>query len=165
MLLIIADMDSIGEFQGRTLPIMIWSLPCFQKSMLSRYGQMVLDILADIGLHKELQPFRQDKGLLMALLADMYEKYSSDQKGQAFGSEYHAEAFAIYQRQYHRGTDGTEGGKRVGYQSVLSVPYFSSQLNISFPSYVAQQRMILACNLLKDSRKTGDRDQLRMRIS
>ena len=31
---------------------------------------------------------------------------------------------------------------------------FSSQLNISFPSYVAQQRMIMACNLLKDSRKT-----------
>ena len=37
------------------------------------YKRQVLDILADIGLHKELRPFRQDKGLLMALLADMYE--------------------------------------------------------------------------------------------
>ena len=99
MLLIIADMDSIGEFQEE-LTYYDMESPCFQKSMLSRYGQMVLDILADIGLHKELRPFRQDKGLLMALLAD------------------------IYQRQYHRGTDGTEGGKRAGNQSVLSVPHF-----------------------------------------
>ena len=72
MLLIIADMDSIGEFQEE-LTYYDMESPCFQKSMLSRYGQMVLDILADIGLHKELRPFRQDKGLLMALLADMYE--------------------------------------------------------------------------------------------
>ena len=61
-----------GEFQEE-LTYYDMESPCFQKSMLSRYGQMVLDILADIGLHKELRPFRQDKGLLMALLADMYE--------------------------------------------------------------------------------------------
>ena len=72
MLLIIADMDSIGEFQ-KELNYYDMESPYFQKGMLSRYGQMVLDILADIGLHKELRPFRQDKGLLMALLADMYE--------------------------------------------------------------------------------------------
>ena len=72
MLLIIADMDSIGEFQEE-LTYYDMESPRFQKSMLSRYGQMVLNILADIGLHKELRPFRQDKGLLMALLADMYE--------------------------------------------------------------------------------------------
>ena len=51
MLLIIADMDSIGEFQEE-LTYYDMESPCFQKSMLSRYGQMVLDILADIGLHK-----------------------------------------------------------------------------------------------------------------
>ena len=61
-----------GEFQEE-LTYYDMESPRFQKSMLSRYGQMVLNILADIGLHKELRPFRQDKGLLMALLADMYE--------------------------------------------------------------------------------------------
>ena len=40
---------------------------------MNRENANLMDILADIGLHKELRPFRQDKGLLMALLADMYE--------------------------------------------------------------------------------------------
>ena len=69
-------MDSIGEFQ-KELTYYDMESPHFRKNALSRYGQMVLDILSDIGLNKELRPFRQDKGLLMALLADMYEMFRS----------------------------------------------------------------------------------------
>ena len=58
MLLIIADMDSIGEFQ-KELTYYDMESPRFRKNALSRYGQMVLDILSDIGLNKELRPFRQ----------------------------------------------------------------------------------------------------------
>ena len=153
MLLIIADMDSIGEFQEE-LTYYDMESPCFQKSMLSRYGQMVLDILADIGLHKELRPFRQDKGLLMALLADMYENIPVIKKDKPSDLNITQKLLQYINDNITGELTAQKVAKELGISPYYLSHIFSSQLNISFPSYVAQQRMILACNLLKDSRKT-----------
>lgn len=153
MLLIIADMDSIGEFQEE-LTYYDMESPCFQKSMLSRYGQMVLDILADIGLHKELRPFRQDKGLLMALLADMYENVPVIKKDKPSDLNITQKLLQYINDNITGELTAQKVAKELGISPYYLSHIFSSQLNISFPSYVAQQRMILACNLLKDSRKT-----------
>ena len=153
MLLIIADMDSIGEFQEE-LTYYDMKSPCFQKSMLSRYGQMVLNILADIGLHKELRPFRQDKGLLMALLADMYENVAVIKKDKPSDLNITQKLLQYINDNITGELTAQKVAKELGISPYYLSHIFSSQLNISFPSYVAQQRMILACNLLKDSRKT-----------
>ena len=153
MLLIIADMDSIGEFQEE-LAYYDMKSPYFQKGMLSRYGQMVLDILADIGLHKELRPFRQDKGLLMALLADMYENIPVIKKDKPSDLNITQRLLQYINDNITAELTAQKVAKELGISPYYLSHIFSSQLNISFPSYVAQQRMILACNLLKDSRKT-----------
>lgn len=153
LILIIADMDSIGEFR-KELTYYDLKSPYFQRNMLGRYGQMVLDILADIGLHKKLRPFQQEKGLLMALLADMYENLPIIKRDKPSD-------LSITQKLLQYINDNITGeltaqkvAKELGISPYYLSHIFSSRLNISFPSYVAHQRMILACNLLKDSTKS-----------
>ena len=141
MLLIIADMDFIGEFQEE-LTYYDMKSPYFQKGMLSRYGQMVLDILADIGLHKELRPFRQDKGLLMALLADMYENIPVIKKDKPSDLNITQRLLQYINDNITAELTAQKVAKELGISPYYLSHIFSSQLNISFPSYVAQQRMI-----------------------
>jgi AraC-like DNA-binding protein len=119
------------------------------------FGLNVLGILlADIGLHKELRPFRQDKGLLMALLADMYENIPVIKKDKPSDLNITQKLLQYINDNITGELTAQKVAKELGISPYYLSHIFSSQLNISFPSYVAQQRMILACNLLKDSRKT-----------
>lgn len=153
MLLIIADMDIIGEFD-REFTYYDMESPCFRKSSLSRYGQMVLDILVELGLRRESRPFRQDKGLLMALLADIYENIPVIKKDKPSDLNITQKLLQYVNDNITGELTAQKVAKELGISPYYLSHIFSSQLNISFPSYVAQQRMILACNLLKDSRKT-----------
>ena len=153
MLLIIADMDSIGEFREE-LTYYNMESPFFRKSMLSRWGQMTLDILADMGAHTQQHPFRENKGLLMALLADMYENIPVIKKDKPSDLNITQKLLQYINDNITGDLTAQKVAKELGISPYYLSHIFSSQLNISFPSYVAQQRMILACNLLKDSSKT-----------
>lgn len=163
MLLIIADMDSIGEFQEE-LTYYDMESPCFQKSMLSRYGQMVLDILADIGLHKELRPFRQDKGLLMALLADMYENIPVIKKDKPSDLN-------ITQKLLQYINDNITGeltAQKVAKSWVLVriiCPIFFLPVKYLFSFLCSAAADDPGLQSVEGQQKDGDRDQLRMRIS
>lgn len=153
MLLMIADMDYIGEFHAE-LTCYEMEYPCFQKARLSYYGQEILGIMERIGKSMETRPYQQSKGLLMALLADIYENIPMIKKDHPGDLSTIQKLLQYINENITKELAAGDVAKKMGISRYYLSHLLSSQLKISFPAYVAQQRMVLACKLLMDVSKT-----------
>lgn len=152
MLLIIVDMDHMGEFE-KEMNYYELSNPVFPKARLSKYGQKVLDIL-QLSDKDERIPYRQNKGLFMALLSDIFRSIPIIAKDKPADLNITQKLLLYINANITKDLSAGSVAKALGISPYYLSHVFSSQLKISFPAYVAQQRLILACDLLKGTQKS-----------
>lgn len=152
MTLIIADMEYMGEFQ-KELSEYELECPFFSGKQLSDYGQKLLELVRCSAYDKDI-PYQLDKGLLLALLADIFHQLPLVPKKKRADLSVAQRLLQYINENILQELTATDVAKAVGISSYYLSHIFSEQLKISFPTYIAQQRLILACDMLKRTQKS-----------
>lgn len=152
MSLVIADMEYLGEFQKE---LSEFELECsfFEAKQLSKYGQKLLELVRYSASDKNI-PYQMDKGLLLALLADIFQQLPLVPKKNREDLTVAQKLLQYINENILQELTAKDVAKAVGISPYYLSHIFSKQLKISFPTYVAQQRLILASDMLKRTKKT-----------
>ena len=154
LLMVLADMEQIGGFQKEFLHYEPVSA-MFNRKQLSRYGQDLLDILVEMGRNKdEKRSWQLDKGVWTALLADIQANIPMKKREKISDLRTAQKLFQYINENITNELRAKEVANKLGISPYYLSHIFADQLKISFPAYVARQRLILACNLLLSTDKT-----------
>lgn len=150
--LFIADMEYVGEFQKE---LSEWELetPFFHKGELSEYGQQILELIYLSACDKDAH-YQLDKGMLIALLADIFARLPFVPQKKRTDLSVAQKLLQYINENILQELTAAEVAKAVGISPYYLSHIFSKQLKISFPAYIAQQRLILACDMLKSTQKS-----------
>lgn len=152
MTLLIADMEYVGEFQKELSDYELKNC-FFHKNELSEYGQKILELVRMSAYDKNI-PYRLDKGLLLVLLADIFQSLSLVPKTKRADLSVAQKLLQYINENILQELTAAEVARAVGISPYYLSHIFAEQLKISFPAYIAQQRLILACDMLKNTRKS-----------
>lgn len=152
MTLIIADMKYLGEFQKELSEYELDS-PFFEKRQLSEYGQKLLELVRCSANDTDV-PYRLVKGLFLSLMADIFHQLTLVPQKKRADLNMAQKLLQYINENILQELTAREVAKAVGISPYYLSHIFSEQLKISFPTYVAQQRLILACDMLKRTQKT-----------
>ncbi|MBO5033956.1 MAG: helix-turn-helix domain-containing protein [Lachnospiraceae bacterium] len=145
-MLIIADMDFMDDFFDE-FNYYEMETPFFKKEQLTPYGQQALNLLLKSAGETDV-PFTTGKGLLMVLLSDIFYSIPIHRRKQHTELNL-TEKILLYINENIRFQLSAKAlAKEFGISAYYLSHLFSRELKMSFPSYVAHQRLNLACDLL-----------------
>lgn len=150
--LVIADMEYMGEFKGELAQYELES-PFFKKSQLTVYGQKILDLIRNSASDKNV-PYQLDKGLFMVFLTDVFRTLPLKQKLKPMDLSMAQKLLQYINENIMQELSAAEVAKAMGISPYYLSHIFSEELKTSFPTYVAQQRLSLACDLLRTTGKS-----------
>lgn len=150
--LVIADMEYMGEFQEELTQYEL-ETPVFHKVQLSSYGQRILDLIRDSAYDKNV-PYQMDKGLFMVLVTDVFRTLPLISKGKSMDLSVAQKLLQYINENIMQELSATKVAKAIGISPYYLSHVFSEELKTSFPTYVAQQRLSLACELLRSTQKS-----------
>ena len=152
LMLIIADMDYMDDFFDE-LNYQELESPFFQKSQLSQYGNYILDLL-HVSAYEQNIPSATQKGMLTVLLSDIF--HTQPMRHKMTHTELNlTEKILLYINENIRFPLSAKTlAKDLGISTYYLSHLFARELKMSFPSYVAHQRLNLACDLLRDTNRS-----------
>lgn len=150
--LIIADMDYVGEFQEE-LTYFEMENPYFNRKQLSSYGQKILELIRDSAYEANV-PYQLDKGLLMVLLTDIFKNFPLISRQKPMDLNMSQKMLQYINDNIKQEISATEVARALGISPYYLSHIFSEELKTSFPTYVAQQRLTFACDMLKNTKKS-----------
>lgn len=154
MLLIIANMDYINEFQEE-LTYHEMESPFFHRDQLSQFGQSIIDILLNRGkIEYPDVPYELDKGMLMVLLADIFRNIPMISRSKPTDLNISQKLLQYINANISCELSAAKTARALGISPYYLSHIFSEQLKISFPAYVTKQRLNLTCQLLKNTNKS-----------
>lgn len=152
LMLIIVDMDYIGEFFDELTNYELES-PFFQREKLSKYGKSILDMLF-VSAHEKNVPYEIEKGMVLVLFSDIFHTlpiYKRKKPAELNTTE----KLLLYINDNIRNPLAAKAvAKELGISTCYLSHIFSKELKMTFPDYVARQRLFLACDLLKDTKRS-----------
>lgn len=150
--LIIVDMEYVGEFKEE-LTYFELENPYFNRSQLSLYGQKILELIRDSAYDTNV-PYQLDKGLLMVLLTDIFRSLPLKSKQKVMDLTMSQKLLQYINEHIMQEISATEVARALGISPYYLSHIFSEELKISFPKYVAQQRLSFACDMLRNTKKS-----------
>lgn len=150
--LVIADMEYVGEFQEELTHYEL-ECPFFHRSQLSSYGQKILDLIRDSAYDNNV-PYQLDKGLLMVFLTDVFRSLPLVARQKSMDLSVAQKLLQYINENITQELSATGVARALGISPYYLSHIFSEELKISFPTYVAQQRIYFACELLKNTKKS-----------
>ena len=150
--LVIADMEYVGEFQEE-LAYNEMVCPYFHKTELSSYGVKILDLIRESAYDKDV-PYQLDKGLFMVLLTDIFRSLPMNTRQKPADLTMAQKILQYINQNILQEISATEVAKALGISPYYLSHIFSEELKITFPNYVAQQRLSFACDLLRNTKKS-----------
>lgn len=152
LLLIIEDMDYLGEFYDELTNYEL-ETPFFKREQLSAYGRGILDLLFMSAQQKNVS-YEMAKGMLLVLLADIFHSipmYERKKKAELSTTE----KLLLYVNDNIRSPLAAKNvAKELGISTYYLSHIFSKELKMSFPDYVSRHRLSLACDMLRDTKKS-----------
>lgn len=152
MVLIIADMDYIGEFEEELTGLKMQS-PLFSRKELSIYGQQVLELITQSAQDAHI-PYRLDKGLLTVLLSDIFSHIQMVPGDQAVDLNTMQRILQYIDMHLAEPLDASTVSKAMGISTCYLSHIFSKQLHMTYTAYVRRKRLDLVCNLLDNTQKS-----------
>ncbi|MCR4901428.1 MAG: AraC family transcriptional regulator [Butyrivibrio sp.] len=152
LMLIIVDMDYIGEFHDE-LSNYILENPFFTKSELSEYGQSALDLLYKSS-HTKDHPYELEKGMLMVLLSDIFSNLSMIKRDGKTELNTIEKILLYINENLSNHINATSISKELGLSTSYISHLFAKELNMTLPTYLTRQRLSHACDMLKTTTKS-----------
>ena len=152
LMLIIVDMDYIGEFQDE-LSNYILENPFFTKTDLSDYGQSALELLYKSSTTKE-HPFELEKGMLLILLSDIFENIKMIKRDGTTELNTIEKILLYINENLTTPINATTISNDMGLSTSYLSHLFARELKMSLPTYLTRQRLSHACDMLKTTQKT-----------
>lgn len=152
MSLIITDMEYVGEFEEE-LTYYEMASPFFHKSQLSEYGQKILELIR-LSAYDPKVPYQLDKGLLIVLLTDIFHNLPMIARNKPADLSMSQKLLQYINENILQELTASGVARAMGISPYYLSHIFSEELKTSFPTYVAQQRLNLACDLLRNTKKS-----------
>lgn len=150
--LVIADMEYMGEFQEELEQYEL-ECPHFRREQLSSYGQKILDLIRESAYDKNI-PYQLDKGLFMVFLTDTFRTLPMVTRQKPADLSMAQKLLQYINKNIMQELSATEVAKALGISPYYLSHIFSEELKTSFPTYVAQQRLSYACDMLQNTTKS-----------
>lgn len=151
LMLIIIDMEYVDDFFDQ-INYLEMPEPFFHKSMLTHYGQSILDLLF-LSAHEKNVPYSISKGMTTVLLGDIFSSLTFTDKKQ-HTEQSTTEKILLYINDNIRfDLSAKSMAKELGISTYHLSRIFAKELKMSFPNYVTHQRLNLACDLLKSTKR------------
>lgn len=150
--LVIADMEYMGEFQEELAGYELES-PFFHKQQLSSYGQKILELIRESAYDTKV-PYQLDKGLFMVLLTDAFRNLTLLPRQKNVDLSMAQKLLQYINENIMQEISATEVARALGISPFYLSHIFSEELKTSFPTYVSQQRLSYACDMLRSTTKS-----------
>lgn len=149
--LVITDMEYMGEFQEELTQYELES-PYFHREQISLYGQKILELIRESAYDTNV-PYQLDKGLFMVLLTDVFRMLPLVAKRKSPDLSMAQKVLQYINENIMQELSAKEVARAMGISSYYLSHIFSEELKTSFPTYVAQQRLSFACDMLQNTKK------------
>lgn len=151
LMLIIIDMEYMDDFFDEFHFYEVEN-PFFHKTMLSKYGQGILNLLY-LSAHEKNVPYTISKGMTTTLFGDIFSVLPTIRKKQHTEQSTTQKILLYINDNIRFDLSAQNLAKELGISTYHLSRIFSKELKMSFPSYVTHQRLNLACDLLKDTKR------------
>lgn len=147
--LVIADMDYVGEFHNEISNLELPS-PFFRKEDLSQIGQGALDLLT-ISSNNINARYESEKGMFMTLLSDIFCMIPTIKRKRPSEPNITEKMILYINDNIRNSIQAKDVARDLGISVYYISHIFSKELGISFSEYVSRQRLALAKDMIKDT--------------